>query len=98
MMRIYANLERLQKMRSLRFLFCLLIFAIPGNCLRPMAVPAARNFCVCIDPGHPSENNDGAKLTNGLSETSLNWEVALLLRQRLESDGFKVILTKKTEK
>lgn len=63
-----------------------------------MAAPATGNFCVCIDPGHPSENNDGAKVTNGLSETSLNWEVALLLKQRLESDGIKVVLTKKAEK
>ena len=63
-----------------------------------MAAPATGIFCVCIDPGHPSENNDGAKVTNGLSETTLNWEVALLLKQRLESDGIKVILTKKTEK
>ena len=85
-------------MRPLRVLFWLVIFALPVNRLTPMAANSAGNFCICLDPGHPSENNDGAKLTNGLTETALNWEVALLLRQILEQDGFKVVMTKKTEK
>ena len=84
-------------MRSFRGLFCLLIFTVPFDQLRPNPASPVQDFCVCIDPGHPSENNDGAKLTNGLSETTLNWEVALLLRQRLESDGLKVVLTKNSE-
>lgn len=71
---------------------------VPDGRLGPMAASSPGNFCVCIDPGHPSENNDGLKLTNGLRETALNWEVALLLKQRLEDDGFKVVLTKKTER
>ncbi|MFZ1221510.1 MAG: N-acetylmuramoyl-L-alanine amidase [Chthoniobacterales bacterium] len=53
--------------------------------------------CICIDPGHPSENNDGATVTNGLREVSVNWEVAQLLRNILEREGFKVVLTKKSE-
>lgn len=85
-------------MGSLRILFWLLIFTVLFSRLGPMAASPPGNFCVCLDPGHPSENNDGFKLTNGLSETSLNWEVALLLKQRLESDGIKVVMTKKTEK
>ncbi|HEX8077623.1 MAG TPA: N-acetylmuramoyl-L-alanine amidase [Chthoniobacterales bacterium] len=56
-----------------------------------------RAVCICIDPGHPSENNDGATLTNGLREVSVNWQVALLLRDLLEHDGFKVVMTKKSE-
>jgi N-acetylmuramoyl-L-alanine amidase len=59
------------------------------------AIPA--QFRVCIDPGHPSENNDGGELTNGLREVTVNWEVALLLRRELESDGFTVVMTKKSE-
>lgn len=59
------------------------------------AMPA--QFRVCIDPGHPSENNDGGELTNGLREVTVNWEVALLLRRELESDGFTVVMTKKSE-
>lgn len=56
-----------------------------------------RTFCVCIDPGHPSEKNDGLTLTNGLREASVNWQVAVLLQRELENDRIKIVLTKKTE-
>jgi N-acetylmuramoyl-L-alanine amidase len=57
----------------------------------------SRRFCVCLDPGHPSENNDGGELTNGLREVTVNWEVAVLLRRELEGDGFTVVMTKESE-
>lgn len=51
---------------------------------------------VCIDPGHPSEIGRG---TSGkhLTEIHANWMEALLLKKRLEQQGIKVILTKKSE-
>jgi N-acetylmuramoyl-L-alanine amidase len=61
------------------------------------AEPARADFRICIDPGHPSENNDGAQLTNGLREVSVNWEIAVLLKDILERDGFTVLTTKKRE-
>ena len=54
-------------------------------------------FCVCIDPGHPSEKNDGLEVTNGLREVSVNWQVALLLRRELEKDDISVVMTKSRE-
>jgi N-acetylmuramoyl-L-alanine amidase len=57
----------------------------------------APNFSVCIDPGHPSENNHGGALTQGLREVTVNWQVALLLRQELEKDGITIVMTKKRE-
>ena len=57
----------------------------------------SRKFRICLDPGHPSENNDGGELTNGLREVTVNWEVALLLRRELEDDGFTVVMTKDSE-
>jgi N-acetylmuramoyl-L-alanine amidase len=54
-------------------------------------------YHVCIDPGHPSENNDGRTLSHGLREVTVVWEVALLLRQQLEQAGVKVTLTKQQE-
>ncbi|MDP9003874.1 MAG: N-acetylmuramoyl-L-alanine amidase [Verrucomicrobiota bacterium] len=59
--------------------------------------PATKRLLICIDPGHPSENNDGKELTNGLREVSVNWEVAVLLKQELERDGFTVVVTKHSE-
>lgn len=59
------------------------------------AEPRAKNsFRVCIDPGHPSENNDGRELLNGLREVDVNWTVAQALRTLLEEKGYAVVLTK----
>lgn len=52
------------------------------------------SFRVCIDPGHPSENNDGRELLNGLREVDVNWAVAQALRALLEENGYTVVLTK----
>src|SRR5437870_10675008 len=60
---------------------------------KPSPEPS-RSFCVCIDPGHPSENNDGGGVTNGLTEVAVNWEVAVLLRRELEKNGISVVMTK----
>ncbi len=56
--------------------------------------PAKSGFRVCIDPGHPSENNDGRELLNGLREVEVNWAVAQALRALLEENGYAVVLTK----
>src|SRR5690348_16823259 len=52
---------------------------------------------ICIDPGHPSEVGEG---TTGkkLTEIHAAWIEASLLKQRLEKRGFKVVLTKSSEK
>ena len=55
---------------------------------------AAKPFRVCIDPGHPSENNDGRQLLNGVREVEINWAVAQALRSLLEQNGYSVVLTK----
>ncbi|HEV2805561.1 MAG TPA: N-acetylmuramoyl-L-alanine amidase [Chthoniobacterales bacterium] len=55
-------------------------------------------FRVCIDPGHPSEKNDGLTLTNGLREASVNWQIAVLLESELKNDDrIEIVLTKKAE-
>jgi N-acetylmuramoyl-L-alanine amidase len=51
-------------------------------------------FRVCLDPGHPSENNDGRELLNGVREVEINWAVTQALRKLLEEKGYAVVLTK----
>ena len=51
-------------------------------------------FRVCIDPGHPSENNDGRELLNGVREVDVNWAVAQVLQKLLEQNGYAVVMTK----
>lgn len=52
---------------------------------------------VCIDPGHPSETSAGAN-AHGLSENTLNWQVAQEIKPLLEAKGFKVVMTKNSLK
>jgi N-acetylmuramoyl-L-alanine amidase len=55
-------------------------------------------FCdtpvVVIDPGHPTDAKDRGHRGKKLSETTVNFNVAYLLAQKLETQGVKVILTK----
>jgi N-acetylmuramoyl-L-alanine amidase len=52
---------------------------------------------ICIDPGHPSEVNDGKTIQNGTSEVHIAWVTALKLQKLLEAKGYQVILTKAEE-
>jgi N-acetylmuramoyl-L-alanine amidase len=52
---------------------------------------------VCIDPGHPSEVGEGTR-GKKLTELHANWIEALLLKDRLEKRGIKVVMTKHSEK
>ena len=50
-------------------------------------------FIVCIDPGHPSETSAGAN-ANGVSENTMNWNVAVRLANKLNKAGIPYVLTK----
>jgi len=52
---------------------------------------------VCVDPGHPSEINDGLAILHGTSENHINWLVALELREYLQAAGLEVVMTKQSE-
>lgn len=52
------------------------------------------SFVVCLDPGHPSEVNDGMHKVNGLSEAEVNWDVSLRIKAILENVGVRVVMTK----
>jgi N-acetylmuramoyl-L-alanine amidase len=50
---------------------------------------------VCIDPGHPSEINHGTTVQNGLREVEVVYDVALLLKARLEEQKIaQAVLTR----
>lgn len=66
--------------------------ATPG---KPSTVPG--KAVICIDPGHPSEINDGYQKQNGTTETHICWQVAQRLRAILVNQGFRVVLTKQRE-
>lgn len=51
---------------------------------------------ICIDPGHPSEVGKGTR-GKRYTEIQVAWDVAVRLKKKLVSDGYKVVLTKKTQ-
>ena len=53
---------------------------------------------IVIDPGHPSEVSSGATMQNGTSEVHVAWQVAQLLVPILESNGYRVEVTKTGER
>lgn len=72
-------------------------WALLGMALFLASLAAAQNRpVICIDPGHPSEVGRG---THGklLSEVHVVWQVAVLLKKKLETDGYRVVLTKQSE-
>ena len=57
-----------------------------------------RKRVICIDPGHPSEVNSGLIVQNGTTETHIDWAVSKRLEKILSAKGFRVVLTKRSEK
>jgi N-acetylmuramoyl-L-alanine amidase len=53
---------------------------------------------IVIDPGHPSEVSSGAVMQNGTSEVHIAWQVARRLETLLRAYGYRVILTKPSER
>lgn len=58
-----------------------------------ISLAVAYGATICIDPGHPSEIGIGTK-GKSITEVQLCWDVAQLLKGKLEAAGHKVILTK----
>ena len=57
-----------------------------------------KSITICVDPGHPSDVNSGFTVQNGTTETHIDWVVAKKLEILLMGKGFRVVLTKNSEK
>ncbi|PIP21960.1 MAG: hypothetical protein COX39_00045 [Candidatus Nealsonbacteria bacterium CG23_combo_of_CG06-09_8_20_14_all_40_13] len=58
----------------------------------PLIVQKTKGKIVCLDPGH-STSTIGAS-ANGVTEITVNFQVAQKLKQKLEEKGIKVVMTK----
>ncbi|MCK4778251.1 MAG: N-acetylmuramoyl-L-alanine amidase, partial [Actinomycetia bacterium] len=54
---------------------------------------AVYGYVVCIDPGHGGPDS-GARGPTGLKEKDVNLDIALLLEDILENNGYEVVLTR----
>jgi len=66
---------------------------VPSRVARPPAAPV-----IAIDPGHPSETSPGDVVQNGVTEVQVNWQVSLRLRKLLVERGYRVVMTKASER
>ena len=71
--------------RRAGLLMCLLLAALQAR--------TQAKQVVCLDPGHPSETSVGAT-GNGLSERTINWQVAVAARKMLIKARIRCTLTK----
>jgi N-acetylmuramoyl-L-alanine amidase len=53
---------------------------------------------IVVDPGHPSEVSSGATIQNGTSEVHIAWLVAQRLTSLLKAKGYRVEMTKSSER
>ena len=64
------------------------------------AVAGSRRPIVCLDPGHGGEDLGNVRVENGkivLQEKDFTLAVGLALEQRLQADGFDVVMTRTTD-
>lgn len=61
-----------------------------------VAASAQGPVTVCIDPGHPTVEDQGTRGKRAL-ELQVNWLIARQLRLALMKDGLRVVLTKREE-
>jgi N-acetylmuramoyl-L-alanine amidase len=66
------------------------------TCATSSAQAGARQYTICIDPGHPSEVGRGTAGKH-ISEIHAAWVVAMKLRDVLVARGMRVVLTKRSE-
>jgi N-acetylmuramoyl-L-alanine amidase len=101
-------MERKQISAPLLFLIFLLVLTLVSGSFCWIAAKAAKqtkkaqgappktSFTVVIDAGHGGEDG-GAVSASGIVEKELNLQIALLLRDLLEANGVKVIMTRTTD-
>lgn len=64
--------------------------------LQTDTVPS-RNYTVCIDPGHGGADPGSIGYRTKVHEDSINLKMSLMLKEKLESAGINVIMTRETD-
>ena len=78
------------------FAFIPVVISVVGCGEKTVPTSSGSNqYVVCLDPGHPSENNPGTAVQNGLREVDINWQVGQRLKELLEkTPQIRVVMTK----
>ena len=74
------------------------VFSLDGSS-DPMALAANRQYkaTVILDPGHGGEDPGAVSNYSGIAEKDINLRIAQLLRELLEEDDYRVIMTRQED-
>jgi len=74
------------------------IFSLEGSG-DPLALAANRQYkaTVVVDPGHGGEDPGAVSSYSGIAEKDINLRIALLLKELLEQDNYRVIMTREED-
>jgi N-acetylmuramoyl-L-alanine amidase. len=79
-------------------LLSIAIFSVDGS-VDPMTLAANKQYkaTVVLDPGHGGEDPGAVSDYSGIAEKDINLRIALLLREFLEEDNYRVIMTREED-
>lgn len=83
---------KIKRILSIVFLL-LFIFIFP---IKVLGEENEKNHIILIDPGHGGIDG-GAKSKNGTIEKSINLDISLKLKEKLETSGYEVYLTRDSD-
>jgi len=74
------------------------VFSLEGSD-DPLALAANRQYkaTVILDPGHGGEDPGAVSNYSGIAEKDINLRIALLLKELLEEDNYRVIMTRQED-
>ena len=74
------------------------VFSLDGSS-DPMVLAANRQYkaTVILDPGHGGEDPGAVSNYSGIAEKDINLRIAQLLRELLEEDDYRVIMTRQED-
>lgn len=85
-------------MKNHNNLIALIVIIIPILVFIPTFSAIALSYqkpdTIVIDPGHGGYDGGVKGLTSGISESTVNLEIAKLVKGYLESDGYRVVMTR----
>lgn len=84
---------------GLTFLLLITVFSlnVGANEAKPVTSDQSAQKTILLDPGHGGEDPGAVSDYSGIKEKDVNLSVALKVRELLQKDGFKVLMTREED-
>ena len=93
----YIDLKEKIKGYDVRYENKKLVFEVFFYPPKSLLEESLKGWTVSVDPGHSKEMGDGTMGPQGVKESEICYQMALLLQKKLEKAGAKVVLTRSSE-